>query len=181
VSCTASSLPIVGLGMVERALKKRRHRPLFMVDLAVPRDIEAEVAQLSDAFIYTVDDLAELVKEGVQARQHAVGHAEAIIDHGVQSYLQWKSVRAQVPLIKSLTAHAEKLQSLELQHAQRLLARGEPVEDVLKALAHSMSQKLLHGAYARLSSPDAQTRDRAAEVLPELFGFDVQTPPNRPH
>ncbi|MFZ9314708.1 MAG: glutamyl-tRNA reductase [Burkholderiaceae bacterium] len=181
VSCTASSLPIVGLGMVERALKKRRHRPLFMVDLAVPRDIEAEVAQLSDAFVYTVDDLAELVKEGVQARQHAVGHAEAIIDHGVQSYLQWKSVRAQVPLIKSLTAHAEKLQSLELQHAQRLLARGEPVEDVLKALAHSMSQKLLHGAYASLSSPDVQTRDRAAEMLPELFGFDLPPPPNRPH
>ena len=176
VSCTASTLPILGMGSIESALKKRRHRPMFLVDLAVPRDIEAEVADLDDAFLYTVDDLGGLVREGVEARQGAVVHAEAIIENGVRTFLQWKDTREQVPLIKALTGQLETIQAQELAAAQRRLAKGEPAEAVLQGLAHALSQKLLHGAYAGLSSPDAQARDEAATVVRRLFQLD----PNHP-
>lgn len=169
VSCTASSLPILGLGMIESALKKRRHRPVFLVDLAVPRDIEAEVASLDNAFLYTVDDLGGLVKEGVEARQGAVVHAEAIIENGVQHFMQWKETRQQVPLIKALSGELEVIQAQEVLAAQRRLARGDSPDAVLQGLAHALSQKLLHGAYAGLSSPDVEAREEAATVVRRLF------------
>ncbi|MEY3766666.1 MAG: hypothetical protein RLZ03_1626, partial [Pseudomonadota bacterium] len=100
VSCTASTLPLIGLGAVERALKQRRHRPMFMVDLAVPRDIEPEVKSLDDVFLYSVDDLSTVVQTGQANRQAAVAQAEAIIDAGVQSFLHWMDQRSQVPFIQ---------------------------------------------------------------------------------
>ena len=107
ISCTASTLPIIGLGAVERALKARRHRPMFMVDLAVPRDIEPEVARLSDVYLYTVDDLSALVQTAGEKRQAAVEQAEAIIDAGVQSFAHWLDQRAAVPLIQALNRQAD--------------------------------------------------------------------------
>ena len=101
ISCTASTLPIIGLGAVERALKARRRRPMFMVDLAVPRDIEAEVAQLGDVYLYTVDDLSAVVQSAGEKRQAAVERAEAIVDAGVQSFAHWLDQRAAVPLIRA--------------------------------------------------------------------------------
>lgn len=175
VSCTASSLPILGLGMVESALKKRRYKPIFFVDLAVPRDIEPEVAKLSDAFLYTVDDLAGLVEVGVQARRDAVSHAEAIIDHGVQRYLHWKSSREQVPLIRTVKEHVSLLQEAEIAAAQKRLARGNDANDVLRALAHGLSQKLLHGTYSALSDPNSETHQRAAQIIPSLFKLQEPT------
>lgn len=176
VSCTASTLPILGLGSIESALKRRRRRPMFLIDLAVPRDIESQVADLDDAFLYSVDDLGGLVREGVEARQGAVVHAEAIIENGVRTFLQWKETREQVPLIKALTGQLEAIQSQEVQAAQRRLARGESPEAVLQGLAHALSQKLLHGAYAGLSSPDATARDEAATVVKRLFQLDQNHP-----
>lgn len=172
VSCTASTLPIIGLGMMERALKQRKHRPMFLVDLAVPRDIEHEVSKLDDAFLYTVDDLGELIKEGAQARQDAVLQAEAIIDHGVRSFFQWKESRAQVPVIRALSDYSEALQAAEIAHAKKLLAKGEDVDTALRYLAHSLSQKYLHGAYSqlhRLSSSDAKEREQKIEFIKNLF------------
>jgi glutamyl-tRNA reductase len=93
ISSTASTLPLIGLGAVERALKKRRQRPMFMVDLAVPRDIEPEVKSLRDVYLYTVDDLATVVQTGQANRQAAVAQAETIIDAGVQSFLSWLDQR----------------------------------------------------------------------------------------
>jgi glutamyl-tRNA reductase len=174
VSCTASTLPIIGLGMIERAIKQRRHRPMFLVDLAVPRDIEREVAQLDDAFLYTVDDLGELIKEGVQARQDAVVQAEAIIDHGVQNFLQWKESRAQVPVIRALAQHAETIQGSELALARKRLAKGDDIEAVLKSLAHGLSQKYLHGAYSQLhhmNHLDPVDRDQKTALIRDLFGL----------
>ena len=107
VSCTASSLPIIGLGAVERALKARKHRPMFMVDLAVPRDIEPEVARLADVYLYTVDDLSTLVQTAGEKRQAAVAQAEAIIEAGVQSFVHWLDQRGSVPLIQALHAQAD--------------------------------------------------------------------------
>jgi len=177
VSCTASSLPIIGLGMIERALKQRKHRPMFLVDLAVPRDIEREVSALDDAYLYTVDDLGELIKEGVQARQDAVLQAEAIIDHGVRSFLQWKEARQQVPIICALSDHAEEMQSAEIYQAKKRLARGESVDDVLKSLAHGLSQKYLHGAFShlnKLSLAEPEERDEKTAFIQSLYGLKTK-------
>ena len=107
VSCTASTLPIIGLGAVERAVKARRHRPIFMVDLAVPRDIEPEVGKLQDVFLYTVDDLGAIVREGNASRQAAVAQAESIIDTRVQNFMQWLDARSIVPVIRHMHTQAD--------------------------------------------------------------------------
>jgi glutamyl-tRNA reductase len=145
VSCTASTLPIIGLGMVERATKARRRRPIFMVDLAVPRDIEQEVARLDDVFLYTVDDLGKLVQTGAENRRAAVAQAEAIIETRVDSFMQWLSTRQVVPVIRQLHARGEALKATELERARRMLARGDDPSAVLEALAHGLTSKFLHG------------------------------------
>jgi len=104
ISSTASSLPIIGLGAVERALKQRKHRPMFMVDLAVPRDIEPEVERLLDVFLYTVDTLSTLVQRAGERREAAVAQAEAIIEVGVQGFVHWLDQRGSIPLIQALHA-----------------------------------------------------------------------------
>ncbi len=180
ISCTASTLPIIGLGAVERALKKRRHRPMFMVDLAVPRDIEAEVKDLDDVYLYTVDDLAHVVQTGKDNRQAAVAQAEAIIDAGVLSFMHWMEQRdpsrGVVPLIQQLQAQTDAWRSLEIARAKRLLAKGEPVEAVLDALSRGLTQKMLHGTLAELHAGDADTRAATAQTVSRLFLRDG-TPP----
>ena len=169
VSCTASSLPIIGLGAVERALKRRKHRPMFMVDLAVPRDIEPEVKALQDIYLYTVDDLAHVVQTGQAQRQAAVAQAEAIIDAGVQSFMHWIEQRGTVPLIQQLNAQAEEWRLAEIQRARKLLTRGEDLDAVLDALARGLTQKMLHGAMAELRASDAQTRAQATAAVQHFF------------
>ena len=169
VSCTASTLPIIGLGAVERALKQRRHRPLFMVDLAVPRDIEPEVGQLSDVYLYTVDDLSSIVQTAGERRQAAVEQAEAIIDAGVQSFAHWLDQRAAVPLIQALNRQAEDWSSLEIARARKMLARGEPADAVMEALARGLTHKLLHGTLAELHSAEGDEREHLAATVSRLF------------
>jgi len=151
VSCTASPLPIFGLGMVERASRARKHRPIVMVDLAVPRDVEPEVGRLPDVWLYTVDDLGKMVQSGVSSRHAAVAQAEEIIETGVESFMQWLAARRAVPLLRRLDEHAELLRGCELERAHRLLAQGEPVESVLAVLASGLSNKFLHGPRALLA------------------------------
>ena len=173
VSCTASTLPIIGLGAVERALKKRRHRPIFMVDLAVPRDIEPEVKALGDVYLYTVDDLAQVVQTGQANRQAAVAQAEAIIDAGVQSFMHWIDQRdpagGVVPLIQQLNAQADEWRALELARARKRLAKGDDIEAVLEALSRGLTQKMLHGAMAELRAADPAHRDQATQAVERLF------------
>ncbi len=169
ISCTASTLPIIGLGAVERALKRRRHRPMFMVDLAVPRDIEPEAGALQDVYLYTVDDLAGVVQTGQANRQAAVAQAEVIIDAGVQSFMQWIDQRGSVPLIQQLNAQADEWRAAEIQRAQRLLAKGENIDAVLDALSRGLTQKLLHGALAELRSGDMDTRANASTAVQHFF------------
>ncbi|HSN31186.1 MAG TPA: glutamyl-tRNA reductase, partial [Ideonella sp.] len=169
VSCTASSLPIIGLGAVERALKARKHRPMFMVDLAVPRDIEPEVARLDDVYLYTVDDLSALVQTAGEKRQAAVQQAEAIIESGVQSFQHWLERRATVPLIQALNAQADDWRAAELARARKLLARGEDVDAVLDALSRGLTQKMLHGALAELQAADGEQREQLAQTVSRLF------------
>jgi glutamyl-tRNA reductase len=169
VSSTASQLPIIGLGAVERALKARKHRPMFMVDLAVPRDIEPEVKALEDVFLYTVDDLAHVVQTGQANRQAAVEQAEAIIDAGVQSFLHWMDQRRAVPLIQQLNSQADEWRSAELARARKALARGDDVDAVLDALSKGLTQKMLHGALAELHAGDAEARQRATTAIEHFF------------
>ena len=169
ISCTASTLPIIGLGAVERALRARRRRPMFMVDLAVPRDIEPEVARLSDVYLYTVDDLSALVQTASEKRQAAVEQAEVIIDAGVQSFSHWLDQRAAVPLIQALNRQADDWSATELGRARKLLARGEPVEAVLEALARGLTHKMLHGTLAELHAAEGEERSKLADTVSRLF------------
>ena len=145
VSCTASSLPILGKGLVERALRARRRRPMFMVDLAVPRDIEPEAAELDDVFLYTVDDLAGIVSTNLDARRSALEQAEAIIDTQVGQFMQWMRLREGVPLIRALRDEADAARRLELERALKALARGDDPAKVVEALSQTLTNKLLHG------------------------------------
>ncbi len=169
ISCTASTLPIIGLGAVERALKRRKHRPMFMVDLAVPRDIEVEVKALEDVYLYTVDDLASVVQTAQASRQAAVAQAEAIVDAGVQSFMHWVDQRGSVPLIQQLNAQADEWRAMELNRARKLLAKGEDVEAVLEALSRGLTQKMLHGAMAELRAGDNEARERASSAIQHFF------------
>jgi glutamyl-tRNA reductase len=153
VSCTASSLPILGKGLVERAVRARRHRPIFMVDLAVPRDIEQEVAELDDVFLYTIDDLGTIVSENLDARRSAVEQAEAIIDTQVGQFMHWMKVRETVPLIRQLREHAEETRRQELDRALKALARGEDPAAVLESLSQVLTSKLLHAPTQALKKP----------------------------
>ncbi|TXI90396.1 MAG: glutamyl-tRNA reductase [Burkholderiaceae bacterium] len=169
VSCTASTLPILGLGLVERAIKARRHRPMCMVDLAVPRDIENEVAKLDDVFLYTVDDLASVVQSGLENRHAAVAQAEAIIETRVQSFMHWIDGRHVVPLIQDLHESSEALRQHELDRARKMLARGEDIEQVLEALSKGITAKFLHGPQQALHQAQGEDRAQLVRLLPQLF------------
>jgi glutamyl-tRNA reductase len=169
ISCTASTLPIIGLGAVERALKQRRRKPMFMVDLAVPRDIEPEVKKLQDVYLYTVDDLARVVQTGKDNRQAAVAQAEVIIDAGVQNFLHWMRQRSTVPLIQQLNAQADEWRTAELARARKLLAKGESVDAVMEALSRGLTQKMLHGAMAELHGSQAEELEHTAQTVSRLF------------
>jgi glutamyl-tRNA reductase len=169
ISCTASSLPIIGLGAVERALKLRKHRPMFMVDLAVPRDIEPEVSRLSDIYLYTVDDLSTLVQSAGERRQAAVQQAEAIIETGVQGFVHWLGQRGSVPLIQALHSQTEIWRAGEIMRARKLLAKGEDIDKVLDALSRGLTQKMLHGTLAELHAAEGEHREQIAQTVQRLF------------
>ena len=169
VTCTASQLPILGKGMVERALKQRKHRPLFIVDLAVPRDVEAEVIELDDVFLYTVDDLGEVVRDGLDARQNAVREAEVIIDAGVANFLQWMQAREVVPTIRALRDHVDRQRRHELDKAHRQLAKGETPEKVLEMLSNSLTNKFLHAPTHALNQMKADEREAYMEIIHRLY------------
>ncbi len=169
ISCTASSLPLIGLGMVERAIKARRHKPIFMVDLAVPRDIETEVGRLDDVFLYTVDDLGQVVQTGMESRQAAVAQAEAIIETRLQSFMHWIDDRAMVPVIQDLHEMSESLRLFELERARKMLAKGDNIEMVLEALSKGLTAKFLHGPQQALHRAQGDERARLATLLPQLF------------
>ena len=169
ISCTAASLPIIGFGMVERAIIKRQHKPMFLLDLAVPRDMEPEIARLDNVFLYTVDDLASDVMVGLENRQAAVIQAEAIIETRVQSFMHWVDSRAIVPTIRNLRENGEMLRMKELARARKMLARGDDVDLVLQTLSKGITAKFLHGPKKALRHSQGDERARLAELLPQLF------------
>jgi glutamyl-tRNA reductase len=177
---TASTLPILGKGMFERALKARKHRPMFIVDFAVPRDVEAEVASLRDVFLYTIDDLGGIVQEGAESRRAAMAEAEVLVERQLQSFLAWQGGRAAVPAIVELRRRADAYRETELAKARTRLARGDDPGSVVEALAKGLANKFLHHPSQALSRAGAGEREalaRAIEVLyPEIE--PSETPPD---
>jgi len=169
ISCTASSLPILGKGTMERVIKARRHAPVFMVDLAVPRDIEPEVGELDDVYLYTIDDLGELVRAGRDERASHVAQAEAIIDVQVGSFLHWMEAREIVPTIRALRENAEEARRNELDRALRRLQRGDDPRAVLEALSHGLTNKLMHAPTQALHDAPADDRGALRALVTRLF------------
>ncbi|HEY5899647.1 MAG TPA: glutamyl-tRNA reductase [Burkholderiales bacterium] len=172
VSSTASSLPILGKGMVERALRARRRRPIFMVDLAVPRDIEPEAAELDDVFLYSVDDLAQIVSANIDARRSAVAQAEVIIETQVGQFMHWMETRESVPLIRALRGRADEARREELERALRLLAKGEDPAKALEALSQGIVNKLMHAPTQALNEAAGEERRALAETLARLYRIE---------
>lgn len=169
ISCTASPLPILGKGMVERAIKVRKHRPIFMVDLAVPRDVEPEVTELDDVFLYSVDDLSEIVREGLDLRQGAVAQAEAIINSNVINFMHWLESRELVPTIRALRDQAERYRRHELERAMKLLAKGEDPQKILEQLSSGLTNKFLHIPSEALNHATADERDDLVGLVNRLY------------
>ena len=169
VSCTASSLPIIGLGMIERAIKSRRRKPMFIVDLAVPRDVEPEVARLDDVYVHTVDDLGRIVQSGSESRQAAVAQAEAIIESRVRDFEEWIKARRVVPVIQDLRSRADALRRRELERALKQLARGEAPEVVVEHLSQALTNKFLHDPMSTLREAGDEAEHARLQALLARF------------
>ncbi|MDR1529103.1 MAG: glutamyl-tRNA reductase [Burkholderiales bacterium] len=144
VTCTASMLPILGKGLLERVIKARRHAPIFMVDLAVPRDIEKEVGELDDVFLYSLDDLSEIIRSNLQVRREAILQAETMVASQADHFLRWLEERSVVPTINALRNHHDALRQKELEKARKLLAKGDDPAEVMELLARGLTNKFLH-------------------------------------
>ncbi len=175
ISSTASQLPILGKGAVERALKQRRYKPIFMVDIAVPRDIEPEVGNLDDVYLYTVDDLHEVIEEKLKSRQGAARAAEELVANGADEFMLRLRELAAVDVLKAYRQQCESLRDEELAKAQRALANGSPAEEVLQQLARGLTNKLLHAPSVQLKKLTAAGRLDALALAQELFALDERS------
>jgi glutamyl-tRNA reductase len=168
VTCTASTLPIIGKGLIESALRTRKRRPILIIDLAVPRDVESEVETLDDVFLYSVDDLGRLAREGLDMRQAAVAQAEAIIETQVGDFMQWLDNRQLVPTIRALRDDAEQVRRHELERALQRLAHGDDAAVVIDQLSHALTNKFLHAPTHALNHASEEDREQLVTVLRRL-------------
>ena len=173
ISSTASQLPLLGKGAVESALKKRKHKPMFMLDIAVPRDIEEQVGELDDVYLYTVDDLHAVIDENKKSRVAAADKAEDIIDEGVEQYRRHARALNAVATIKAYRRKAESLRDNELLKAQRLLESGVDAEQVLQQFARNLTNKLIHTPTTVLKDASAGGRTEMIQVAQELFDLST--------
>ncbi len=181
ITSTASQLPLLGKGAVESALKRRRHKPMFMVDIAVPRDIEPEVADLDDVYLYSVDDLREVIDENRRSRQEAAENATEIVTQGVSQYLTELRALDSVATIRAYRQKAEDLRDQELQKALKLLESGAHPEKVLNQLARGLTNKLLHAPTSRLKKAGASGDSQLIDLSHELFDLaQVDSPQVKP-
>ena len=169
ISSTASPLPIIGKGTVERALKQRKHEPIFMVDLAVPRDIEPEVSELDDIYLYSVDDLQSVINENMESRLQAAEQAREIIDTQVSHFLDWQRSLGAVDIIAQIRQHTQDLSNEVLTKAKRQLAAGQDAEQVLEFLANTLTKKFLHQPSTQLRQASQDNRDHILDIAQNLF------------
>lgn len=169
VTSTASTLPILGKGLLERVVKARRHAPIFVVDFGVPADVEPEAADLDDVFLYNVDDLSNIVKDNLQIRREAVAQAEEMIETQAQSFLRWMEGRAVVPTISALHGHHDALRSAELERARRMLAAGSSPEQALEQLARGLTNKFLHAPTHALNQAGDAERAELVAMFEKMY------------
>jgi glutamyl-tRNA reductase len=171
ISSTASQLPLLGKGAVETALKKRKHKPMFMLDIAVPRDIESQVGELDDVYLYTVDDLHAVIDENKKSRVAAADKAEEIINEGIELYRRQQRTHNALGTVKAYRRSAEKLRDAELQKALHALESGEQPEQVLQQLSRNLTNKLIHNPTTVLKEASANGRTQVIQIAQELFAL----------
>ncbi len=169
ISSTASQLPILGKGAVESAIKARKHAPIFMVDIAVPRDIEEEVSELEDVFLYTVDDLKEIIDEGLKSRQEAALKAEEIIDVEVSHFMNWLRSLDSIAIMREFREHAEDIRDKAVANALKQLKNGKEAEQVIKELARQLTNKLIHKPSIQIKQAGMDDRNELIDAAIELF------------
>lgn len=169
VSSTNSQLPLLGKGAVERALKQRKHKPMLLVDLAVPRDIESEVGEIADAYLYSVDDISDVIEDGVKSRAEAAEQAELIIERGIEAFRQQVRSLNAVSTLRAFRDQADLVRVQELQRAMKLLEKGDSAEDVLNSLARSITNKLIHSPTVQMKKASAEGRDDLLKLTQELY------------
>ncbi len=169
ISSTAAPLPILGKGAVEKAIRRRKRRPMFMVDIAVPRDIEPQVARLDDVYLYTVDDLEEVIEENLRSRKEAANKAEEIIDNQVVHYREWLRSQDAVRLIREYRERAHRTGEELTERARRMIANGQPADEVLEWLAHTLTNKLLHQPTTQMRLAGRQGRESLIQHACELL------------
>lgn len=170
ISSTASPLPILGKGMVERALKKRRHRPIFMVDIAVPRDVEPEVAQLQDVYLYTVDDLQSVIEENMRSRQEAAHAAEEIVTARALQFMAQKREQGAFATLTTWRRQVESLREQELERARASIRRGVDPEEALERMSRNLTGKLMHAPSVALKKAAAAGEHEKLGWSAELLG-----------
>lgn len=172
VSSTNSQLPLLGKGAVERAIRKRRHKPMLLVDLAVPRDIEPEVGQIADAYLYSVDDIRDVIEDGVRSRHEAAEQAAAIIERGVEDYIRHVRSLNAIATLRAFRGRAETIREQELEKARRALEKGQPAAEVLESLSRGITNKLIHAPSVKMKHASAEGRDDLMRLTQELFELD---------
>ena len=173
ISSTASQLPVLGKGAVEAALKSRKRRPIFMVDIAVPRDIEPQVADLPDVYLYTVDDLRDIIDHNVRLRVAEADKATEIIDAGVEEFVLWRRSRGATDLVVSYRNNIEALRDEELERALQLLQAGKSAEEALTALARALTQKIMHQPTVEMRNAAGLKNTSLLESAKKLFGLEA--------
>jgi glutamyl-tRNA reductase len=179
ITSTASQLPILGKGAVEHALKVRKHRPYLMIDIAVPRDIESQVGELPDVYLYSVDDLRDIVDENMRSRSSEACKADQIIDDGVRLFLEEMRSLAAVDTVKEYRTMAEQLRERELQRAQRALARGDDPQQIVAELSRALTNKLIHAPTTGLKQASAEGREDLINTARKLLGLESKVPQPR--
>ncbi len=177
IASTGSSLPIIGKGAVEAAVRQRRRRPIFMVDIAVPRDIEPEVGDLPDVYLYSIDDLSQIVEGNLQQRREAAATAETYVHEGASLYLRESRVQKDQALLRAFREQAKGIQQESLERAKKDLRRGTDPERVLERLSNDLTNKLIHAPTMAIRDAAADGRNDVLDVLRTLYEVEDHNKP----
>tara|TARA_B110000196_G_C21093196_1_gene638642 strand:+ start:49 stop:1293 length:1245 start_codon:yes stop_codon:yes gene_type:complete len=171
ISSTGSQLPVIGLGMVERAIKKRKHKPMLLVDLAIPRDIESETSKLNDIFLYTLDELAQIAQDGIDNRTDAVKDAKIIIEKKVKNFYKKNKKKKASPTIISLRNQFEDSRLKEINKAKKQFENGKSIDEILDSLSNNLSNKFLHHPTKALNDSAANETKEISELLKKIYSL----------
>ena len=171
ISCTGSQLPVIGLGMIERAIKLRKHKPMLLIDLAIPRDIESEASKLNDIFLYTLDELAQTAQEGIDKRTDSIKDAEKIIKKKVANFYLADNQKKATPAIKSLRNQFEESRLKEINKAKKQLEKGKSIDEILESLSNNLSNKFLHHPTKALNESAASKTKEISDLLKKIYNI----------